>query len=189
MLTKIDFTSLEDKSSSNAFLTASAVAPPPTSSCVVSVLFSFAYFRPLDLSIIQLGRKNRDGEEGFKGRVKRQGRNEKAERGHTKLAGDPPCKFKTSMVAIANPAPLTKHPTFPSSLIKFSPYCSVSCCSYEWEETYLGGLDLLRILLGGIPEFENVFLSEICVVVETEFSVHTGISAMVHSIGPVDDET
>ena len=32
MLTKIDRTSLDDRSSSNAFLTASAVAPPPTSS-------------------------------------------------------------------------------------------------------------------------------------------------------------
>ena len=33
MFTKIDRTSLEVRSSSNAFLTASAVAPPPTSSC------------------------------------------------------------------------------------------------------------------------------------------------------------
>lgn len=33
MLTKIDLTSLDDNSSSKAFLTASAVAPPPTSSC------------------------------------------------------------------------------------------------------------------------------------------------------------
>ena len=32
MFTKIDLTSFEVRSSSNAFLTASAVAPPPTSS-------------------------------------------------------------------------------------------------------------------------------------------------------------
>lgn len=36
-----------------------------------------------------------------------------------KLAGLPPCKARTSMVAIAKPAPLTKHPILPSSLMKF----------------------------------------------------------------------
>jgi hypothetical protein len=43
----------------------------------------------------------------------------------------------------------------------------------ETEETYLGSLDFLRVLLSGVTELENVFLSEIGIVVETEFGVHT----------------
>jgi len=40
-------------------------------------------------------------------------------------------------------------------------------------ETYLGSLDLLGVFLGGIPELEDVLLSEIGIVVETEFGIHT----------------
>jgi hypothetical protein len=40
-------------------------------------------------------------------------------------------------------------------------------------ETYLGSLDFLGVLLGSVTELENVFLSEIGIVVETEFGVHT----------------
>jgi hypothetical protein len=57
----------------------------------------------------------------------------------TKLAGDPPWRFKTSIVAIANPAPLTRHPTFPSSLIKFRPY---SAASTSWGSSWVVSLSL-----------------------------------------------
>jgi hypothetical protein len=40
--------------------------------------------------------------------------------------------------------------------------------------TYLGGLDFLWVLLGGISELEDVLLSEIGIVVETELGVHAG---------------
>ena len=40
----------------------------------------------------------------------------------TKLAGEPPWRLRTSMVAMASPAPLTRHPISPSSLMKFRPY-------------------------------------------------------------------
>lgn len=39
-----------------------------------------------------------------------------------KLAGAPPFSLMISMVAMARPAPLTRHPISPSSLIKLSPY-------------------------------------------------------------------
>jgi hypothetical protein len=70
MLTNIDLTFFSERTISNAFLTASAVAPPPTS---------------------------------------------------RKLAGSPPLSLRTSMVAMARPAPLTRQPMFPSSLMKLSP--------------------------------------------------------------------
>lgn len=35
-----------------------------------------------------------------------------------KLAGLPPWRDRTSMVAMARPAPLTRHPTLPSNLMK-----------------------------------------------------------------------
>ena len=38
-----------------------------------------------------------------------------------KLAGSPPLSLMISMVAIARPAPLTRHPIDPSNLIKFNP--------------------------------------------------------------------
>ena len=75
MLTKMDLTDPSASKSSNAFLTASAVAPPPTS---------------------------------------------------RKLAGEPPFRFRTSIVAMASPAPLTRQPTEPSSLIKLRPYLAAS---------------------------------------------------------------
>lgn len=82
------------------------------------------------------------------------------------------------MVAIAKPAPLTRHPTLPSSLMKLRPYLlsailsqsSLECKEVRW--TYLGSLNLLRVLLGSITELENVFLSEIGIVVETELGIH-----------------
>jgi hypothetical protein len=38
-----------------------------------------------------------------------------------KLAGEPPLILIMSMVAMARPAPLTRHPISPSSLMKFKP--------------------------------------------------------------------
>jgi len=39
--------------------------------------------------------------------------------------------------------------------------------------TYLGSLDFLGVFLSGVTELEDVFLSEIGIVVETEFGIHT----------------
>lgn len=39
--------------------------------------------------------------------------------------------------------------------------------------TYLGSLDLLGVLLRRVPQLEHVLLSEIGIVVKTEFGVHT----------------
>ena len=39
-----------------------------------------------------------------------------------KLAGEPPFNFMMSMVAMARPAPLTRHPMSPSSLMKLRPF-------------------------------------------------------------------
>ncbi len=40
-------------------------------------------------------------------------------------------------------------------------------------ETHLGSLDLLRVLLSCVSQLENVLLTEIGIVIETEFGVHT----------------
>jgi hypothetical protein len=116
----------------------------------------------------------------WKGKTRKEGQEEK----HTKLAGDPPCRLSTSIVAIARPAPFTRHPTLPSSLMKLRPYYLLAFLSFssrgtsyenrrDRRETYLGSLYLLGVLLGGVTELEDVFLSEIGIVVETEFGIHT----------------
>lgn len=43
-----------------------------------------------------------------------------------KLAGLPPLRLRTSMVAMASPAPLTRHPIEPSSLMKLRPNLAAS---------------------------------------------------------------
>jgi hypothetical protein len=44
---------------------------------------------------------------------------------------------------------------------------------------YLGGLDFLWVFLGNVSELENVFLSEIGIVVKAKLGVHAnGISGL-----------
>jgi hypothetical protein len=101
----------------------------------------------------------------------------------TKLAGSPPLSFNTSMVAMARPAPLTRQPMLPSSLIKLRPYCKwarTRCylrVGLNREQTgkrltHLGSLDLLSVLLRSVTELEDVLLTEVGVVVETKLGVH-----------------
>ena len=91
------------------------------------------------------------------------------------------------MVAMARPAPLTRHPMLPSSLIKLRPYywsqnCILEPANFRFEgavhdEAYFGSLDFLWVFLGDVTELENVLLSEIGIVVETEFGIHTGMES------------
>lgn len=99
MLTKMLLTAFSDSRSSNAFLTASAVAPTKRE------------MRQKKSAVVRYAQR-RD--------------NHAPPPTSRKLAGDPPLRLRTSMVAMASPAPLTRHPIEPSSLMKLRPYLAAS---------------------------------------------------------------
>ena len=100
-----------------------------------------------------------------------------------KFAGDPPLSLMISMVAMASPAPLTRQPMSPSSLMKFKPCLKdVSISSCNFNSCLLCCLHFISVLLRRVSPRKDFLLSILCIVVKVELGVH-GQYLMVARLG------